>query len=74
MSALPVPTCTPRAAFQAAVASGVPRDVVATLIYHYTALSPTVPLWGFDVPGHEGGPYMREIDGHTCKIVYKPTK
>ena len=63
------PTCTSKAAWAAAVKSGVPKDAVVTLhFYDNRAFSPASPdVWSFRVNGHDE--YRREVDGKTCAIV-----
>jgi predicted Ser/Thr protein kinase len=61
---VPLPACTPRAAYHAAIASGVPRGTSAGMSYHHDdTLGPT---WEFWVLNHMD--LSRRIDGKTCAV------
>jgi Protein kinase domain len=65
-----VPGCTPRAAYRAAVESGVPRGTIAGMTYHHDdTLGPT---WDFSVVNH--AEWTRRIDGKTCAVKPHPAK
>ncbi len=63
-AALPLP-CSPKDAFRAALANGVPRGVVATMEYRYDSRF-NAPMWSFDVSGYTQ--HSRSIDGRTCVV------
>jgi serine/threonine-protein kinase len=68
--AVAAPVCTPRGAYRAAVASGVPRGTPASMTYHTDETQG--PIWEFFVLNHPE--HLRRLDGRTCALKYKAPK
>ena len=67
-AAPPDPSCPAKRAWSLAVASGVPKDAVASLQYHDVSHNGAGPfVWSFGVDDHPE--LHRDIDGQSCELV-----
>ena len=61
---LPDPTCSARRAWDAVVASGVPRDAASRYGYHYPSVR---PVWVFQ--DEQMDRWLRHLDPTTCAVL-----